>query len=560
MTAHESEPAETVGWNSGLVRRSREIRLALGCLVIGMSVVGLTVFWARAVTGGGLDIGAHYLITNWIMEHWNLPSTDPALQGFSDYPAGSHFLAAVIGKVVGSPILGLQLAAFGAITTVWLATASILAMYPRTKRYLALGFLALLILLNSPVGPFSAQGFGFELVTNYFYSQAVGQALFAIAALWVVFAIREQKSYFSSAVPVAVAAVMSSAVHVVTSLELLALLGLLSLRELWTSPALREGFPRLRRRSLSYSVVGALLLPLFTLIIVVMLPGVRYQAGAAADDGYLELPYLPTPGWVGALAFLVLVISAVLVATAKHHGEASSKRVTVGIAILGASIALPAFALWCDFEFVGGAGPYAVKKMGYGLATALALQICAFSVLLIPAFRERTPRHSAVALIPFTAIAVSLVTGIAMWSVYSENVQRRTSELVLMEEAFANNAAALESPPGTLDIALDLSKQPGSFWGGTIDYLFTVSALHGIERGGRIAEAGAPGLTSVFFVAPQFVAEPRLNKVMTRRGSQVDIAACRVAPPVNGFVVLWADCLVDRGKNLYVDGPGKAQN
>ena len=136
----------------------------LGCLVIGMSVVGLTVFWARAVTGGGLDIGAHYLITNWIMEHWNLPSTDPALQGFSDYPAGSHFLAAVIGKVVGSPILGLQLAAFGAITTVWLATASILAMYPRTKRYLALGFLALLILLNSPVGPFSAQGYGFEAV------------------------------------------------------------------------------------------------------------------------------------------------------------------------------------------------------------------------------------------------------------------------------------------------------------------------------------------------------------------------------------------------------------
>ena len=174
-----------------------------------MSVVGLTVFWARAVTGGGLDIGAHYLITNWITEHWNLPSTDPALQGFSDYPAGSHFLAAVIGKVVGSPILGLQLAAFGAITTVWLATASILAMYPRTKRYLALGFLALLILLNSPVGPFGAQGYGFELVTNYFYSQAVGQALFAIAALWVVFAIREQKSYFSSAVPVAVAAVMS---------------------------------------------------------------------------------------------------------------------------------------------------------------------------------------------------------------------------------------------------------------------------------------------------------------------------------------------------------------
>ena len=85
VTAHEPDTAETAGWNLGLLRRSREIRLALGCLVIGVSVVGLTVFWARAVTGGGLDIGAHYLITNWIMEHWNLPSTDPALQGFSDY-------------------------------------------------------------------------------------------------------------------------------------------------------------------------------------------------------------------------------------------------------------------------------------------------------------------------------------------------------------------------------------------------------------------------------------------------------------------------------------------
>ena len=254
--------------------------------------------------------------------------------------------------------------------------------------------------------------------------------------------------------------------------------------------------------SVQKSVVGALLLPLFTLIIVVMLPGVRYQGGAAADDGYLELPYLPTPGWVGALAFLVLVISAVLVATAKHHGEASSKRVTVGIAILGASIALPAFALWCDFEFVGGAGPYAVKKMGYGLATALALQICAFSVLLIPAFRERTPRHSAVALIPFTAIAVSLVTGIAMWSVYSENVQRRTSELVLMEEAFANNAAALESPPGTLDIALDLSKQPGSFWGGTIDYLFTVSARKRPNRKSLTAREPLPACSIPRLASP----------------------------------------------------------
>lgn len=524
---------------SGILRaraaatRRRRVRWALGCLVVGVSLVGFTAFWARTVVGAGQDMGAHYLLVSWIMEHWQLPSSEPGLQGYSGYPAGAHILGAIAGEAVGSPFLGMQLVAYGAITTTWLATASLLAMYPGVKRYLALACLAALVLVNSPMGPLSAQGYGSEIVVTYFFSQAAGQAVFALTALWVVYAIRQRRDYIATAVPVAAAALVSTAFHVVTSLELLTLLALLSLRQL-------------RSRSSPRSVLAALIAPVVTSIIVVISPGVRHMAGGASQDGYLELPYLPSPGWVGALASLVLAISVALAVASQQREQTRSNRITVGIAIVGASVALPALALWCDFEFVSAASPYAVKKFGYALMTMLAVQVCGAVALFAPKSLERSPFRPWAAFIPFTALAIALITGCAMWAAYSPQDQVRTFELTRMEEGVRSNATALDSPPGTLDLAMDMYGPTDRFYRDSFDFMFTVGSLHALERG---AVLGAdPGLGSLFASKPRFPAEPKLSKVLTREGSPTDVLACRVAPPIDRFVVLHADCLVANGK------------
>src|SRR5207253_336929 len=125
--------------------------------VVASGILGLFAIGARTFgtfTGGGADMAHHYELVYWFSHHWRLPPAhDPALLEMSTYPPGAHILAALVGRVVGSPFRGMQLVALFGVLLIWCAIAALLTMLPGRRRWVATGLLAVFLALDSSGGP-----------------------------------------------------------------------------------------------------------------------------------------------------------------------------------------------------------------------------------------------------------------------------------------------------------------------------------------------------------------------------------------------------------------------
>src|SRR6478672_5360658 len=124
-------------------------------------------------------------------------------------PPAANIAAALVGRVAGSTFMGLYVVAAAALVLVWCALAALLALLPAPRRWIALGGLTVLLALNTSAGPLRLDVHGFEIVINFFFAQIVAQAV----VWWLVwFAVRRRlkgRSAISTAVPIAILAVLS---------------------------------------------------------------------------------------------------------------------------------------------------------------------------------------------------------------------------------------------------------------------------------------------------------------------------------------------------------------
>ena len=96
-----------------------------------------------------VDLAHHYALVARLYQDWVLQSaTDPSLGEMSAYPRLAHQFAAVLARLVGSPLLGLHLTALLAIFVCWASLAAMLLSLPRRAAIGSALMLAVLLALN----------------------------------------------------------------------------------------------------------------------------------------------------------------------------------------------------------------------------------------------------------------------------------------------------------------------------------------------------------------------------------------------------------------------------
>jgi hypothetical protein len=135
------------------------------------------------------DAGQHYALVRALMdlEGWGRPLATPNLGGLPFYPPFSHWMAAGVGKLLGSGLIAMTVVASASVGLFYLA------MFVMSSRidWRAPIFASLATIcyawLRGPV-------FGRMLVNNYFYAQAVGSAIAALVLLIALYKLRRWNS------------------------------------------------------------------------------------------------------------------------------------------------------------------------------------------------------------------------------------------------------------------------------------------------------------------------------------------------------------------------------
>src|SRR3974390_65659 len=90
-----------------MLRRRPSIDSALGMAAL---IVLSVLVWGWTHRTGSVDFALHYALVEYIADHWRWPSPEmPYLAAMNQYPPVSHTVAAFVGVLCGSPMLGLHL-------------------------------------------------------------------------------------------------------------------------------------------------------------------------------------------------------------------------------------------------------------------------------------------------------------------------------------------------------------------------------------------------------------------------------------------------------------------
>lgn len=151
--------------------------------IFGVGLLVSTVICSVRYYNGSFDMGLHYALISRIGEGFSFPACgtdgDRYLEVMCSYPALTHLLAAVLGRLVGSPFLGMVLLTAG---SVFVAYASILSMMKFEKDIRSVYATIALCLVCLMMGRHVSM-IGAEVRGNFFFSQLVGTALlFAVVA------------------------------------------------------------------------------------------------------------------------------------------------------------------------------------------------------------------------------------------------------------------------------------------------------------------------------------------------------------------------------------------
>lgn len=499
--------------------------------VLLLSLAGAVALLLTRATflGEGADVAHHHALVYWLAERRAFPGPEESLGEMSFYPPGSHVVAAALGAVAGSTFAGMHAVSILALVALWSAVAGVVLAISGGRRWWALALLGMALLLNSPVGPFRLELHGRELVQNYFFAQLVGQAVFWAAAAWV--AHTSVISWRRTFVPVAAAAVIVTWVHVVAAVELVVLLGLMSLfrsRELWSRGERRRGL-------LSAPVLGALA----TGAAVLVSPGFVAMRSISTNDGALEVAYFNGMRDYVLLAVLVSSTSLLMV-VASERGPRAFRASAVPVrtlGLLGWAIAAPCLAQ--AVALTGGEGSaYAVKKYAFGLLTVGVVQACVALALLLPAVLVAKPPAlrwgSRPAPVPARALwnslgswaAAALLSVGAVVSVFEQPALYAPSQVDLLQQRVEALRADADLVAGDVYAARLPEASPA------IDYLVSISTL----------TAPRDDVAAALFDEQPLPLGEGDSAVITAVGSPYDKKVCRRSQE-SDLVLVDASCL-----------------
>lgn len=425
--------------------------LAGACLVL----LRIDEVWSASV-----DLAHHYALVFRLSEDWRLVPDDPSLGEMNIYPRTSHIIAAILGKLFGSPLLGMQVLALGSLALLWGTYLYILHTLP--WRQALLGSLALvgLIYLNDRYVHLALHGA--ELVGNFFFSQIVGQAL-ALLAIAVAIRLEATRSRWHAVLWLMAAVYLITGVHLLPALELLGVLAGVLLIDCASATGTRR--QRLQGAALSavllgVSIAGVLVNPVFAAMRLI-----------AENNGGLQVPHLDSKLSIAALCLLVLAAALAMLYRWYRNNAAAGFAAYKYLGMYGAAMAALCL-LQMGMLLLHQGSEYAVKKYLFGLcsflAVALAIALGAIcqrllarvdggNVLVLRALQtvvllgtlyvavERAPH-------PAKLLDASVVTGL----------ERQLTAL--------RDTVLAPSAPGKHAVIIDLAGQPP-----TVNYMFSIA-------------------------------------------------------------------------------------
>jgi hypothetical protein len=313
---------------------------------------------------GSPDYVLHFTLIDEIMRSGGVAANAAdRISVMAFYPPVSHWMAALIGWIGGSGLVGISLVTVGATFFTYLIAARIVADTP-IRLALFLGAFLLIQRTQSLVG--------WEVVLNFFYPQLVGDAFYFFALLCLV---KVERLSYRSAIFIIMGTLTMwvqplNAIHIMaTGCFLLAL----ELLRLWRD---RRAFPL-------QGAVAAGVVVLLTLGILVSHPEFKLMRQISSNNGALEFAYSMT------LVVFICVVICALNAWRYVCRNAEKADLVLGAAGLAAcSLVVLQYLAW---SLHGDGSPYAVKKHMYIVVTIGMMNAVRLLAALIdrPSMRNR---------------------------------------------------------------------------------------------------------------------------------------------------------------------------
>jgi hypothetical protein len=514
-------------------------------LLLGLCLVFVLRFmrwmWSQSV-----DLALHFALSTRLAEFWSLPAVyDPTLDDLNFYPRLSHSLAAIVGSVFGSALIGMQLVTLISLVVIWSAVAYLVFSLPRYFALVASAVLIAGLLLNKTV--VHLELYGTEVISNFFYPQLVAQALAVLAVVVVIYAEKYGvQPAFRYLILVAFILVVNKT-HLVPTVVLLGLLTALVACELiagWASGRERvfvngatcagngatgaRGF-----RALGWNAVAGLLLIVVTIAIVIFDPLFKAMAANAKNNGSLPLTYVSSMKGLAILCVIVAISSAAVVYKWAKFGGAEERQGFAALKYVGL-YGLSAAGI-CLLQIaalkLGHGSEYAAKKYAFSLHTVLLLE-CALMlpVLLVrkgAAARQagRDDRNAIDCVLPVLLTFLSLLCTVPL-----RGRALDTAKAVSLERQIRLlRGTVIPRNPGKYDYAVNLEN--GS---PTIDYMMSIGVLEAPRLGNAFEILRGRQLNDLSNVGTIVTSEHR---------QPYDVAACRRFVSATGLVLLDGDCL-----------------
>ena len=481
-----------------------------------------------------VDLAHHYALVARLMQHWVLPlASDPSLGEMNVYPRASHVLAALVGRIAGSPLLGLQLTANAATIAIWAVLLLFLRQLPARAAVASALALGALLWLNGQV--LLLEIHGGELLGNFFYAQLTAQAG---ALLAMLAALRMERAglpaWWRYLLLLAAIGVLCG-VHLMPALELLAVLGLCCAMDL-LPPRARSPRAAAPRASPLWAL-PAMLAPPAGALLLVQHPGFAVMRSISKYNGSLPVNHLDSTPLFGLYAGVVLLLSLVMLHSWRQAPAGERARQALGlkyIGLYGAACALMCLLQLLALAFNAGSD-YAVKKYVYGLHTALLLELCMVPALLLAWHRTQalhpTPARQlawaqAAALLspPLLALAVLMPLSQRPPSADTSSVVRVERQLIAVRDL------RLAEPPGRYTYVARLDGVSPIF-----PYLFSIGVF-GVPRDGNAENLLAGGVPANL---------GRVGHLLTGEtlAAAQPYARCRRADSPSGLALLDGSCL-----------------
>jgi hypothetical protein len=242
--------------------------------VLGLSILAFLMFWfGRYIQTGSFDLVQHYLLVDEIMKHGGiLPDAPQRMGAMAFYPPAAHWMAAVIGWIGGSGLVGITLVTIASLYFCYLIIAHLVGAHaPANIVLLTLAFLVL---------RFTRSQIGWEVVANFFYPQLVADVAYFGVLLWVA----NCRDIWKQALAFLLTGALTMWIQPLIAIHVLAagcvLMGFQFL-EMWRNKPLHR-------------VPKAILLVLFGVVsaaIILLHPEFRIMREISANDGYLVFGY-----------------------------------------------------------------------------------------------------------------------------------------------------------------------------------------------------------------------------------------------------------------------------